>query len=135
MGVADVLGLRFYFSGVFSLVCMGSGVRMTTSKPDVQALIEKLASIRSTQVDSGWMIPEDLEIIAQAEDALSALSGETETEWEYGARIFISGKVERIADNVQEVVLLQSRRHGFGSEWVADSLVRRRKAGEWEVVV
>jgi hypothetical protein len=50
-------------------------------RPDVQALIEGLASIRTSQAVSGWMIEEDLEIIAQAEEALSALSGETETEW------------------------------------------------------
>ena len=53
---------------------------MTTSNPDVQALIERLASIRSSQANSGWMIEEDLESIAQAEEVLSALSGETGTE-------------------------------------------------------
>ena len=53
---------------------------MTTSIPDVQALIEGLASIRSSQANSGWMIEEDLESIAQAEEVLSALSGETGTE-------------------------------------------------------
>ena len=53
---------------------------MTTSNPDVQALIERLASIRSSQANSGWMIEEDLESIAQAVEVLSALSGETGTE-------------------------------------------------------
>jgi len=112
---------------------------MTTSKHDVQALIEKLASIRSSQVDSGWMIPEDLEIIAQAEDALSALSGETETEW--------AAKVTGLSDHSRPVYYEYPDRLSVerfirnpplwyrprtGEKRV---IVSRRKAGEWEVVV
>ena len=114
---------------------MSNSVRVQPT-PDIQALIEeansKLSQVRVMSRQSGKVaLRSDLDLIARLAAALSALSGETETEWEYGAKIFISGKVDGIANKPEDVTLGRSKSWRADSEWVNDSLVRRRKAGPW----
>jgi len=124
---------------------------MTTSKPDVQA--PKTASPSLDVVfrpdvqaltDAEWRefqsIPEqgyshrhwvDCKIQERLAAALSALSGETETEWEYGVRY--SDQSERLLGTRKNA---ESHLH----EDLSDTLIRRTRArpvpaGEWEVVL
>jgi len=102
---------------------------MTTPKPDVQALIEEGRNAQKyafSMNDTGNAL-----IFRALTDALSALSGETETEWEYGVRY--SDQSERLLGTRKNA---ESHLH----EDLFDTLIRRTRArpvpaGPWEVVV
>lgn len=60
-----------------------------------------------------------------------ALDGAPEPNWEYGAKVYNSGRVVRIEDSPEKVQLGRSATSYVNPQWVADVLVRRRKAGPW----
>ncbi len=64
---------------------------------------------------------------------VAALDGapEPEWEWEYGAKVYNSGRVVRIEDSPEKVRLGMSAISHVNPQWVDDVLVRRRKAGPW----
>jgi len=115
---------------------------MTTSKPDVQALIEEAKRVRQ-ELQQGASFHETLgqnaptaermrraaSFLNNVAAALSALSGETETEWAVRAK----GDSEPWTDVSDDFDWLADNMPGFINEDA--EIVRRRKAGEWEVVV
>ena len=98
---------------------------MTTSNPDVQALIEEA---REWEPKNGETPIGEQRLILDLAAALSALSGETETEWAVRAK----GDSEPWTDVSDDFDWLADNMPGFINEDA--EIVRRRKAGEWEVV-
>ena len=108
---------------------------MTTSKPDVQALIEEA---RTYLVQFGYRNTLIGRLADALEDAtaLSALSGETETEW----GVFLGFRSEpSFVGSEDSALYFMGRPSGSLDKYAVDTdekqLARRRKAGEWEVVV
>jgi len=117
---------------------MGSGVRMTTSKPDVQALIEEAKRMRK-ELQQGASFHETVGQNAPTAErmrraatclnavttALSALSGETETEWGVSRDQCSPVSSREVAE--REIARQEKRK-------LHPKLVRRQVT-PWEVVV
>lgn len=94
---------------------------------DVKALIEDVEYHLGNW--DGDYVERGCDLIKRLAAALSALShAETEAEWEYGVRA--TGDEEPYTDVSDDLDWLLD--HALAIE--DDEIVRRRKAGEWEVV-
>ena len=93
---------------------------MTVSTPDIQALIEEANRMAVYVAEGG---PDDGTVYTRLAAALSALSGETETEWEYGSR----SRAVPTAIHPDDPSGWNAAEH-YPEAW---DRVRRRKAGPW----
>jgi len=100
---------------------------VTNQRPEVQALIEEAHDLRGMTEGAIQVLVGDLRAAL-----IDALSGETETEWEYGVQYGDTGSFEAFPSQGRAQLVL--------SATFRDKLVRRTAnrvipAGPWEVVV
>ena len=116
---------------------------------NIQKLINGLASIRRSQVESGWMNTDDLELLAQAEEALIEVAKKPEEIWEYS---YVENYVddlgvfqrEHFSDYQSAKLCLDNEAYNveqwnilYPDEGLKGSIERRKyyEPGEWEAVL